>query len=109
MTSMAECKKKCLSCVVCSNSIHKCSHESVQYQKKNQNTVGLFPTCYFMEVLGKKKIWQNKEIKTTVFFTFLRPLLFFQVHEEMYFESDGGGSVHDYDIFCKVSTATTTN
>ena len=30
-------QKKCLSCVVCSNSIHKCSYESVQYQKKNQN------------------------------------------------------------------------
>ena len=65
-----------------------------------------------MRGFGQKKfgIWQKKEIKE-LFFIFLRPLLFFQVHEEMYFESGGrvaGGNVHDYDIFCKVSTATTT-
>ena len=80
---------------------------------KRKIRIGLFPTWYFMRGFGQKKfgIWQKKEIKE-LFFIFLRPLLFFQVHEEMYFESGGrvaGGNVHDYDIFCKVSTATTTN
>ena len=53
---MAECKKKkCLSCVVCSNSIHKCSYESVQYQKKNQNRPLSYMVLY--ERFWAKKIW----------------------------------------------------
>ena len=102
---MAECKKKCLSCVVCSNSIHKCSYESVQYQKKNQNTVGLFPTCYFMEVLGKKKFWQKKEIKTTTILYIPETVIIFSSSQNV-FRKRRGGNVHD-DIFCKVSTAAT--
>ena len=74
---------------------------------KRKIRIGLFPTWYFMRGFGQKKfgIWQKKEIKE-LFFIFLRPLLFFQVHK-MYFESGGRGeNVHD-DIFCKVSTAAT--
>ena len=59
---------------------------------KRKIRIGLFPTWYFMWGFGQKNFWHlAKKGDKKLFFIFLRPLLFFQVHEEMYFESDGGG------------------